>query len=144
MRRISTVGMVALAALVVLGLASEAHAAKAKTSLEIIDIAYGDDETFYEGEVSSPKRSCERQRKVSVYRKTPGKDLRMGSGRSGSPSMDGGRIWAFSRDAYALNGTFYAKSKATNKCKAGRSDEFEFNDCAAWRGQCRAAARQAD
>ena len=124
-------------------LASEAHAAKAKTSLEIFSIAYGDNKTYYEGEVSSSKGSCEEKRKVSVYRKKPGDDILMASGKSGTtPSMDGGRIWAFSHNNYALNGTFYAKSKATRKCKSGRSDDFEFNECMPFRrGECRAAPR---
>lgn len=140
MRRISTVAMVAL---VSMGLASEAHAAKANTSLEIFDIAYGDDKTYYEGEVSSPKGSCEERRKVSVYRKSPGQDSLMASGKSGTtPSMEGGRIWAFKHNNYALNGTFYAKSKTTDKCKSGRSDDFEFISCTVpRRGECRAALK---
>jgi hypothetical protein len=138
MRRISTVALVALVAL---SLTSAAHAAKAKTSLEIFGTAYGDNKTYYEGEVSSPKGSCEEKRKVSVYRKSSGDDILMVSGKSGStPSMNGGRIWAFSHNNYALNGTFYAKSKATRKCKSGRSDDFEFNECMpVRRGVCRAA-----
>jgi hypothetical protein len=121
--------MAGLAMLGCLGLASEAHGAKAKTNIELYDMSYGDDQTNYEGEVASPRRSCEQDRRVTVYRKRPGKDLKMGSDRASSESMSGGFIWFFSKPAYALPGTFYAKAKGTKKCKPGRSENYEFNDC---------------
>lgn len=137
----------ALALVATLGIAGEAAAGgKAKTTVGPFDMSYGNNVTNYEGLVSSPKTSCEKNRRVAVFRKKAGKDLKMGSDKASSKdNMSGGWVWFFQKPNYALPGTFYAKAEGTKKCKGGRSEDLQFNDCMPARraGQCRAGGGDA-
>jgi hypothetical protein len=134
--------IVALVLLAAMGIATEAQAAKAPTTVRFLDGSYGTNQTIYEGDLRSSKSSCEKQRKVTVFRKVTGPDLEIGSVKTDEPAGEG-RSWKLVDDGYAIAGTYYAKAKGTSRCKGSRSNDFEFNVCMRARrvDGCRAVLR---
>lgn len=76
-----------------------AHTVRADSE---VTIRYSDAKERFQGRVSSERPGCERNRRVVVFRDTPGQDVRIGSDRTG----DNG-FWAVA--ANNAVGDFYAK-----------------------------------
>ncbi len=77
---------------------------------------------YFTGELSSPRASCEVGRKVTVYRKKPGRDARIGSDRSFEGKGDT-VAWIVVEEE-AATGYYYAKAKKTDRCKKDKSPEY--------------------
>jgi hypothetical protein len=79
-----------------------------------VTIRYNDVRERFHGRVSSERPSCERNRRVVVFRDTPGQDVRIGSDRTN----DNG-FWALA-DNTAV-GDFYAKVVRRERTPGGHT-----------------------
>ncbi len=79
-------GIFVVAAIGVLLVPSQAMADKAPAALTI-DITGSPGDYSYTGTIISPRPSCKKDRKITVYRRQPGKDEKIGSVNS-FPSLD--------------------------------------------------------
>ena len=82
-----------LATIVLAGLvAAPAFAAKPRTTVEILGAGTSNPKPLYfQGTVTSQKRYCEKERKVTLYRARSGKDKRVGAKRA-EPDEYGGWV----------------------------------------------------
>ena len=74
------------------------------------------------GFVKSSKSSCHSGRKVTVYRQVKGPDKKAGSDTA-QPNQDGSQYSV----ALSRAGKYYAKVKATSKCKGKTSKTVSFS-----------------
>lgn len=103
-----------------------AQAAKTGTKVTLDTFFYDDETTmatYYYGTVSSAKKACKDDRKVTVYLKQPGKDEVIGSERS-YMAKPGDFQWTVTQTGEYDDGTYYAKAKSTQKCKGAKSQEI--------------------
>jgi len=76
------------------------------------------------GEVKA-RRFCERNRRVSLYLKRPGRDDKIGSDPKAKDNGEDQTIWILRQNA-PDPGFYYAKLKRNSDCRGARSDLFEF------------------
>ena len=105
-----------LVALAAMALATPAHA-KTFTALTA-EAFYGNGETIFKGSVISVKKACANKRLVTVFRKRPGADQKIGSAKAKGTTLS---YWGFTKVGMLGQGTYYAVAKATGQCSAGRS-----------------------
>ena len=88
-----------------------------------IDITGSPGDYSYSGTIISPKPICKKDRKITVYRRQPGNDEKIGSVNL-FPSLDSeDKNWYWSVPASEEpNGVYYAKARATNKCRKAKSE----------------------
>jgi len=115
------IGAGALLALWAILVPSQAMADKAPAEITI-DVLDEGGIYSWNGEITSPKPTCKKDRKITVYRRNPGKDEKIGSVNS-FPSLDpGDHTWYWLvEDPGKPNGEYYAKAKATDRCKKAKS-----------------------
>ena len=77
------------------------------------------------GEVKA-SRSCERNRRVSLYLKLPGKDDKIGTDPKAKDNGENQTIWVLKQNN-PDPGFYYAKLKQSNDCQGAKSDLFELN-----------------
>lgn len=94
----------------------------AKTTLTFDNVTQLPTTFNYSGAITSPKKACKDDRKVTVYQKVSGPDTKIGSNRSVEVSPGDFR-WGVNDDR-DLGHTYYAETKATDACKGARSDNF--------------------
>jgi hypothetical protein len=114
-------GIFVAVAIGVLAVPSQAVADKAPAALTI-DITGSPGDYSYSGTIISPKPICKKDRKITVFRRQPGSDEKIGSVRS-FPSLDSeDKNWYWAVPATEEpNGFYYAKAGATNRCKKAKS-----------------------
>ena len=78
--------------------------------------------TSYVGHISSQEKRCREDRKITVYRKRPGDDQKIGAGRSDKSSHGSDTQWEITKPGEPKNGRYYAKANATNKCEGDKSE----------------------
>jgi len=83
-------------------------------------ISTGPNSSYYEGSITSPKKSCANERKVIMYRKADGPDLKLGSTRS-ERRGNLGYSWAIDSSEPLAEGKYYAKAPATKECASDKS-----------------------
>jgi hypothetical protein len=83
-------------------------------------MATGPDSSYYEGSIESPKKSCANDRKVSMYRKADGPDLKLGTTRS-ERRGNLGYSWAVESSEPLAEGGYYAKAPATKECAGDKT-----------------------
>ena len=116
---IRTASLVALSALCVVA-ASATAGGKAPTTVHFTNLyPTGPDSSRYEGSIESPKRACENDRKIKVFKQRSGADKLIGSTRS-QPRGQLGYEWVLEVSERLKEGTYYAKAPATDRCKADR------------------------
>jgi hypothetical protein len=81
----------------------------------------------FSGQSKSQKSKCVNGRKVSLYRKQPGKDKRIGKATTAPGKGDSEGVWIIGHEDPV--GTYYAKVKRNkNKgCDADKSKEIPFS-----------------
>ena len=99
---------------------------KAATTVHFTTIiSTGSDGSYYEGSIESPKRACANDRKITVFKRTPGSDKVIGSTRS-KPRGELGYEWTLEVPEHLKNGTYYAKAPATSNCRGDKSPEVTY------------------
>lgn len=83
-------------------------------------ISTGPNSSYYEGSIESPKKSCANDRKVVMYRKADGSDLKLGATRS-ERRGNLGYSWAIESSEPLAEGKYYAKAPATKECAGDKS-----------------------
>jgi hypothetical protein len=71
--------------------------------------------------MKSARKGCKDKRRVLIYQKRPGADLKVGSTKSSKGISDNGYYWTYFEAGAAPSGKYYAKVKATAKCHGGQS-----------------------
>ena len=119
--------VVAIAAGVVLSVASVSTAAAAGTQVTLDHIEVTPSGTIWTGDIFSSKKACKDKRRVFVYRVRGGEDEKRGSTRSYKGSAQPGYFWTYGEDGFAPPGRYYAKVRPTDGCKGDRSPAYELN-----------------
>jgi hypothetical protein len=101
---------------------------KAETKVHFtVLIETGSDGSYFEGSIESSKKRCANDRKVSVYRKRGGPDLKIGSTRS-ERRGDLGYEWIVESDDPLVPGKYYAKAGTTNSCQGDKSPTLAYQE----------------
>lgn len=100
-------------------------AAKTATTLTLEDASYSGGQTEWWGEVSSPKRSCADDRKVTLFRARAGQDQKIASTRSFPGTVGDGIYWVYEQQGQAPAGRYYAKAAATKRCAGAMSRKIQ-------------------
>ena len=120
------VALAVTAAAVGAGLAAPAAiAGGAETHIEFDLIEYVgiEGETVYRGEIFSDRRKCLLDRKVTVFRKRSGDDLKIGTTEA-NEDKPGEFGWALYKPGPPKSGVYYAKAKAITGCLADKSAQY--------------------
>ena len=83
-------------------------------------ISTGPNSSYYEGSIESSKKDCANKRKVNMYRKADGPDLKLGSTRS-ERRGELGYSWAIESSEPLAEGKYYAKAPGTSDCAGDKS-----------------------
>ena len=117
---------VSITSLLALGLMAPSAGAGGKGETEVhftTLMSTGSDSSYYEGSIESTKKSCAKDRKVSVYRKADGPDLKLGTTRS-ERRGDLGFSWSIESSEPLSLGKYYAKAGSTNECAGDKSPTY--------------------
>ena len=98
-------------------------AALSKTTVTINNYNFGNDK-FY-GSIKSSKVECKDDRRVIMYRRVPGPDVKVGANRS-KHGPGNSYFWTVKEESPTVADPYYAKVKKTGTCAADRSDDFIF------------------
>ena len=112
-------------ALSVAGMATGATAGgKATTTLKLNAMFEALGDTVITGDIKSSRKACKNNRKVTVYRQQGGADERIGSTRS-AEGKGNTYSWVVVKDNVP-SGSYYAKSRPTDRCKGDKSNVFDY------------------
>lgn len=92
-----------------------------RTTVTIDAVFLGPGQTYWSGDVMSPRKACKNRRRVLIFRVRPGADAKVGATRSFKGSADNGYYWTYSENGAARRGKYYAKVKPTGTCRGDRS-----------------------
>jgi hypothetical protein len=123
MRRVLLIAACAFGALLPV-VQADAHATKAMVTLE----------GWFEGTTGGPSwvgqvkssKACEKNRQVSLYRKLPGKDDKIGTDPKARDNGENQTVWAIKQND-PKTGLYYAKLKQSEGCKGAKSDYYNFD-----------------
>ena len=90
-------------------------------------ISTGPNSSYYEGSITSSKKSCANDRKVIMYRKADGPDLKLGATRS-ERRGDLGYSWTIESSEPLAEGKYYAKAPATKECAGDKSPTISVSE----------------
>ena len=99
--------------------------AVADTETKVTMSTYNGGEGKFFGEVESPRKRCKDDRKVTVYRRVAGPDVKVGSDESKHGPGDT-YSWTVKEETPVFSDPYYAKAKPKGDCAGDRSKDFIF------------------
>ena len=119
------ISIAAIAAIAVVVFVPTASAAKTHTALTTDGVFYASGQTIFSGDVISVKKVCANKRVVTIFRKRPGADQKIGTTKSKEGlTIKGLYFWTFAKNGALPQGTYYSVVKATDKCAGARSTGY--------------------
>ncbi len=118
------ISITALAAVAVMACVSVASAAT-HTTVTTDGVFYASGETLFSGDVISVKKACANKRVVTIFRKRPGADQKIGVTKSKEGlTIKGLYFWTFAQKGLLPKGTYYSVVKPTDGCLGARSTGY--------------------
>ena len=109
--RLVAVGASAAVAGCLLAVAVAAHTTHYASSLDLHAYTSGAMDNYVYGTVSSPNSDCVAERKVHVYRKTPGADAKLGADVSNGPVSGVGPYTVTDPSGDLPEGSYYSETR---------------------------------